>query len=94
MTCRRCLFAVVPALYLTVSLITFAAYALDKRAAKNSQSRTRESTLHLLALIGGWPGALLAQKMLRHKSKKRSFQIVFRCTMLRHCLLLAWLLMP
>ena len=52
------------ALYLGASLVTFAAYALDKSAAQKGQWRTRESTLHLLGLIGGWPGALIAQRVL------------------------------
>lgn len=75
----------VPALYLGTSLVTFTAYALDKSAAQNGQWRTRESTLHLLGLIGGWPGALVAQRVLRHKSKKRPFQVVLWSTVLLNC---------
>jgi uncharacterized membrane protein YsdA (DUF1294 family)/cold shock CspA family protein len=65
------------ALYGSMSLITYAVYAFDKSSAAKSEWRTQESTLHLLALVGGWPGALLAQRRLRHKSKKelRSWQI-------------------
>ncbi|MGL6122255.1 MAG: DUF1294 domain-containing protein, partial [Shewanella sp.] len=55
-------------MYLTLSLLTFIAYAIDKSAAKRNKWRTKESTLHLLALMGGWPGALFAQNLLRHKS--------------------------
>jgi uncharacterized membrane protein YsdA (DUF1294 family)/cold shock CspA family protein len=58
-------------LYLVGSALTFLAYAFDKSAARNDQWRTQESTFHLLALIGGWPGALAAQGLLRHKSKKQ-----------------------
>jgi uncharacterized membrane protein YsdA (DUF1294 family)/cold shock CspA family protein len=54
--------------YLLISLITFMIYAKDKTAAKRDSWRTPENTLHMLALIGGWPGALLAHKLLRHKS--------------------------
>lgn len=64
-------------LYLTMSLLTFAAYAQDKRAATRGAWRTQESTLQVLALLGGWPGALLAQQWLRHKSAKRSFLLAF-----------------
>jgi uncharacterized membrane protein YsdA (DUF1294 family)/cold shock CspA family protein len=78
-------------LYLGASLVTFAAYTLDKSAAKRDQWRTQESTLHLFALVGGWPGALAAQRLLRHKSKKRSFQIVFWATVLLNCAALGWL---
>jgi uncharacterized membrane protein YsdA (DUF1294 family) len=50
--------------------------------------------LHLIALAGGWPGALLAQKVLRHKSSKQSFQVVFWVTVLLNCAALSWLLTP
>lgn len=80
-------------LYIGASLLTFMAYAIDKSAAQSGRWRTQESTLHLLALIGGWPGALLAQNRLRHKSSKASFLMVFRATVLLNCGVLGWLLM-
>lgn len=64
-------------IYAGISFITFLVYASDKSAAKKGRWRTSENTLHFLSLIGGWPGALLAQNILRHKSKKLAFQIVF-----------------
>jgi len=67
-------------LYLVLSVLTYGAYALDKSAAKKGAWRTQESTLHLFALAGGWPGALIAQQRLRHKSKKESFIFVFWVT--------------
>ncbi|OYY82146.1 MAG: DNA-binding protein [Hydrogenophilales bacterium 17-61-9] len=76
--------------YLAASLIAFAAYALDKSAARNDRWRTQERTLHLFALAGGWPGALAAQRLLRHKSRKQSFQIVFWATVMLNCFALAW----
>lgn len=78
--------------HLMASLVAFAAYAFDKFAARNDRWRTRESTLHLFALVGGWPGALAAQRLLRHKSSKRSFQIGFWVTVVLNCGALAWLL--
>jgi uncharacterized membrane protein YsdA (DUF1294 family)/cold shock CspA family protein len=68
-------------LYLGMSLLTFAFYAMDKAAAKRGGQRTPESTLHTLALVGGWPGALYAQQLLRHKSSKESFRVVFWFTL-------------
>jgi len=79
-------------LYLVGSVIAYVAYAVDKSAAKHGQWRTNENTLHLLSLIGGWPGALVAQKRLRHKSRKASFQIVFWTTVVLNCGALGWLL--
>ena len=64
-------------IYFAASLATFLAYAFDKSAAKGGRWRTSEGTLHVLALAGGWPGALLAQQFLRHKSAKASFRSVF-----------------
>ena len=78
-------------LYCTASVVAFVAYALDKSAARNDRWRTQESTLHLFALVGGWPGALAAQRLLRHKSRKRSFQIVFWGTVVINCGILGWL---
>jgi len=81
-------------LYLVGSAVAFLAYAFDKSAARNDQWRTQESTLHLFALVGGWPGALAAQRLLRHKSKKQSFQVVVWATVVLNCSALAWLFSP
>ena len=70
-----------PLVYLGVSLVTIVAYAMDKSAAQRGEWRTPEQTLHLLALFGGWPGALIAQQTLRHKSSKREFRSVFWVTL-------------
>ena len=65
------------AIYAGMSLVTIWAYSRDKRAAQSGAWRTREVRLHLLELLGGWPGAFLAQRFFRHKSRKMSYQIVF-----------------
>jgi uncharacterized membrane protein YsdA (DUF1294 family)/cold shock CspA family protein len=78
-------------LYLLSSTLAFVAYTLDKSAARNDRWRTQESTLHFVALIGGWPGALVAQRLLRHKSKKASFQVVFWATVVLNSGAFAWL---
>jgi len=79
-------------LYLCASLVTFTAYALDKNAAQHGHWRTKEGTLHWLSLIGGWPGALVAQQTLRHKSRKRSFRSAFWVTVVLNVAVLGWLL--
>lgn len=78
--------------YAVLSLLTFAIYASDKSAAQSGAWRTQESTLHLLSLTGGSPGALTAQRRLRHKSSKQSFQTMFWVTVTLNCGVLAWLL--
>ncbi len=68
---------VLAGIYGGCSVITFLAYVKDKRAAQRNARRTSETMLHLLAFAGGWPGALVAQQVLRHKSKKREFRVGF-----------------
>lgn len=68
--------------YAVLSLLTFCAYWQDKRAAQAGHWRTPESTLHALALLGGWPGAIVAQQWLRHKSRKADFRGRFWLTVL------------
>lgn len=80
----------VPAVYLAASLATAVAYRIDKSAAQSGAWRTSERTLHVLALFGGWPGALIAQSVFRHKSQKASFRIVFWATVALNCAALAW----
>ena len=63
--------------YAVMSVITFIAYVLDKRAAIKGRPRTPESTLHIFELLGGWPGAFAAQRFVRHKNAKLSFQILY-----------------
>ena len=85
---------VVLALYFLASIVAFFAYAFDKSAARNNRWRTQESTLHLFALLGGWPGALAAQRLLRHKSQKTSFLTIFWGTVFLNCGALVWLFTP
>ncbi len=65
------------AAYCGVSLISFFMYRSDKRQAQEGQQRTPENRLHLSELLGGWPGALIAQQVYRHKTRKVSYQTVF-----------------
>jgi len=80
--------------YLVASFITIVAYARDKSSARNDGWRTPELTLHILALVGGWPGALIAQQTLRHKSSKRSFRRGFWLTVVLNCGAYLWLFTP
>ena len=74
-----------------LSVVCYLVYWLDKRAAQLDQWRTRERSLHLLAVLGGWPGALIAQGRLRHKSRKLGFQVVFWISVMLNCLLITGL---
>ncbi|WP_320823020.1 DUF1294 domain-containing protein [Reinekea sp.] len=82
-------------LYGVASLVTLLIYSWDKYAAKKGWQRVPERTLHLLALIGGWPGALLAQQWLRHKTVKKRFRMVFWFTLgVNWALVLWWVFEP
>jgi uncharacterized membrane protein YsdA (DUF1294 family) len=74
--------------YLAASVAAVLAYGVDKSAAERDRWRVKESTLHMLALVGGWPGALIGQRVFRHKSRKPSFQAGFRATVVLNCLAL------
>ena len=84
--------ATVPGVYALLSIFAFAAYARDKAAARDNTWRTPENTLHMIALFGGWPGALVAQDVLRHKSSKSAFQWTFWLTVIVNCAVMLWLM--
>ena len=75
-----------------LNIATFMVYAFDKNAAEQGRWRTPESQLHLLALLGGWPAAWLAQRALRHKSRKQPFLTTYVVTILLNLGALAALL--
>lgn len=75
---------VVALLYAGVSLLTFILYRQDKIRAGVGGWRIPENWLHAAELLGGWPGALVAQQVYRHKTRKLSFQIVFWVIVLVH----------
>ena len=77
---------------LLLSVLTYGLYAKDKRAARRDLRRTPEQTLHLLSLLGGWPGALMAQAQLRHKTQKQPFKMLLWLTIIAHLLAVAVLL--
>ncbi len=79
--------------YPVVSLVSFFQYWNDKNSAQNGRWRTAENTLQVTALLGGWPGALVAQQVFRHKTRKLEFQLPFWLIVLSHQVFwLDWLL--
>ncbi|MFB9242483.1 DUF1294 domain-containing protein [Massilia antarctica] len=81
-------------LYVVASCACFALYAMDKAAARAGSYRTPERSLLLLGLACGWPGAVLAQQWLRHKSSKRPFQVAFWSTVLCNVAVFVYLASP
>ena len=73
------------AAYALLSGVAFLMYGADKSAAERGEWRTSESTLHTIALIGGWPGALVARHVFRHKTTKQPFRTLFWVTVVANC---------
>lgn len=84
----------VAGLYALASLVCFGMYAADKAAAKAGRWRTSESQLLLAGLACGWPGAIVAQKLMRHKSSKQSFKQRFLVTVMLNMAAFAYLASP
>ncbi|WP_434598036.1 DUF1294 domain-containing protein [Pseudomonas sp. R4-83] len=72
------------AAYGIVSVLAFFMYWADKRKARTDAWRTPENILHTVELAGGWPGALIAQQVFRHKTRKVSFQLLFWVIVVLH----------
>lgn len=83
--------ATVLVVYAVASTLAFLMYGLDKKAAREDRWRIPETNMHLVALAGGWPGALLAQRTLRHKTRKQPFQTLFKISVVVNIAGLAWL---
>ena len=76
---------------LAVNVLTYLAFRSDKRRSEVRAWRTPEKTLLTLALVGGWPAAKLAQRRLRHKTRKTSYRFVFWCAVLLNIVAVSWL---
>ena len=79
-----------PVVYALLSLAAVLTYRSDKAAAEAGTWRIPEANLHLIALAGGWPGALAARHLFRHKTTKQPFVTVFWLTVGLNCLVLLW----
>lgn len=79
----------IPIAYGAMSVIAFAAYGMDKSAARSGRRRVSEQTLLTLGFACGWPGAVVAQQVFRHKTRKRSFRRAFWQLVVLNVVLLA-----
>lgn len=77
-------------LYGLLSMVGLAMYGADKSAAQRGAWRIPEANLHAVALLGGWPGALVARRLFRHKTRKQPFVTIFWGTVVANCTALAW----
>ena len=78
--------------YVVLSAVAFVMYGVDKAASKGGRRRIPEATLHLVALAGGWPGALAGRRFFRHKTRKQPFRTLFWGTVAANGVAAAWLL--
>ncbi|MBY5467087.1 DUF1294 domain-containing protein [Rhizobium leguminosarum] len=76
-------------LFLALNLLVFSIYFMDKQAARHGGRRISERTLLILALIGGSLGALAAQQLLRHKTRKEPFRSILAAILILHGALIA-----
>ncbi len=67
-----------------MTIFTYGMYAHDKQLARAREWRLPEAALHLFELLGGWPGAFIAQRYIRHKSTKAAFKFTFWLIVLLH----------
>ena len=80
-----------------LNVITFLVYGIDKWKAKKERWRIPESTLLLLAVVGGSIGALLGMKVWHHKTMHKKFKygipliIVLQIGVLFYLLQMAWI---
>ncbi|TCM70985.1 uncharacterized membrane protein YsdA (DUF1294 family) [Acinetobacter calcoaceticus] len=77
-----------------INVICYWCYAQDKEAAQLGRRRIPEQSLHILAFLGGWPAAWLAQQRLRHKTQKQPFRKIYHLTIVFHLILLIWFISP
>lgn len=87
-------FPIALVVYLLISLVTYGLYRYDKRQARQGRWRIPEKILHAAAFYGGWPGALIAQQRLRHKTRKLRFLMPFWGIVLLHQLFWVYWLLP
>jgi len=60
--------------YVFLSVLAILLYGLDKQHAITGQWRIPEIYMHIVELMGGWPGVLLAQNDFRHKIRKSRYR--------------------
>ncbi|MBH5329044.1 DUF1294 domain-containing protein [Eikenella sp. S3360] len=63
--------------YLLASCLLLILYRTDKRSAQNGRARVPDAVLHLLAVLGGWPGGLMAQMRYQHHTANIHFVRTF-----------------
>jgi len=80
----------VDALYVGASLLCLVVYGIDKLAARGGHDRVPEAMLLSLGIVGGWPGAIVAQQVFRHKTVKRSFRVLFWLSVAANVAVFAW----
>lgn len=62
-------------LFIFLNLVTFSLFGIDKLLAQFNRNRISEKTLLSLVIIGGSVGAVFAQKLFRHKTRKFRYRV-------------------
>jgi uncharacterized membrane protein YsdA (DUF1294 family) len=79
--------------YGALATATFLLYGWDKLQAQRAGRRVPEAQLHVLALLGGFPGSLLGMRLFRHKTRKLAFRAVLAAAVLLHAAGWSWWLL-
>lgn len=73
-----------------INLCAFVAFGIDKLKARRGAWHTPESTLLLLAAIGGSFGSFLGMKVWRHKTQHKKFTILVPLLMAIHIAIISY----
>ncbi len=77
---------------LLMNVIAFSAYGIDKRKAQKDKWRIPESTLLILAFLGGSIGAFLGMRVFHHKTKHWKFKILVPLFLILQVVLAVWII--
>jgi len=87
--------ALIPLILIGINLYMLSIFAWDKRAAKRGDRRVPEARLLWLAALGGSVGAVLAQQVFHHKTRKEPFRSILLAIAVGHiALAVLWLAVP
>lgn len=81
------------AYFVSINLVTYPVWYIDKRQAKKGGFRIPEWTLHALSIAGGGLAAIVAMRRIRHKTRKRVFSVVHPMLAIIGICALAWWLL-
>ncbi len=77
---------------MTINVVGIIANIADKQKAKHHKWRISEATLWVIALMGGSVGSYATMKIIRHKTKHKSFMVGFPVIIITQVLIIIYLI--